>query len=113
MYFCFPTVAELVAGFGGARYRGSQDLEKQVRDMLDGNAGGWSSSNGENSAKTDGNDMRPEREDVRPDGDGVSPEKDDVRTESDAASPDPRSTAEGKTQDCGNDGHEASGGDAE
>lgn len=99
LYFCFPTVAELVAGFGGARYRGSQDLEKQIRDMLDGNGGNWNSSAGANSARTDGN--------------GVSPERDDVKTESDAASHDPCGAAEGRTQDCGNDGQAASGRDAE
>lgn len=99
LYLFFPTVAELVAGFGGARYRGAQDLEKQIRDMLDGNGGNWNSSGGENSTKTDGN--------------GVSPERDDVKTESNAASHDPCGAAEGRTQDCGNDGQAASNRDAE
>ena len=36
LYFFFPTIAELVAGFGGAQYIGSQDLERQVRDMFSG-----------------------------------------------------------------------------
>lgn len=60
LYLFFPTVAELVAGFGGARYRGAQDLEKQIRDMLDGNGGSWNSSAGANSAKTDGNGVSPD-----------------------------------------------------
>ena len=36
LYFFLPTIAELVAGFGGAQYIGSQDLERQVRDMFSG-----------------------------------------------------------------------------
>ena len=36
LYFFFPTIAQLVAGFGGARYLGSQDLAGQVKDMFGG-----------------------------------------------------------------------------
>lgn len=39
LYFFLPQVAELVAGFGGARYCGSQDLERQLRSLVNGNFG--------------------------------------------------------------------------
>ena len=39
LYFFFPVIGQLVAGFGGARYQGSQDLAQQVRDMFGGSSG--------------------------------------------------------------------------
>lgn len=37
LYFFFPWACELIAGFGGSVYRGSQDLEGQFRAIFSGN----------------------------------------------------------------------------
>ncbi len=34
LYYFFPVIAELIAGFGGCSYKGSQDLEEQVKRMF-------------------------------------------------------------------------------
>lgn len=40
LYFFLPVIAELICGFGGSVYCGSQDLDRQIRDMFSGPSGG-------------------------------------------------------------------------
>ncbi len=40
LYFFLPVIAELICGFGGSVYCGSQDLDRQIRDMFRGPSDG-------------------------------------------------------------------------